>query len=416
MQIRITKRAVDAIQPDPDKVIWAWDTELKGFGVKTSAGGHKAYVVEYRVGSRGRTSRKRRYTIGQHGSPWTPDLARSEAKRLLGLAAAGQDPLAARLEQRQKQAETLADLFNLYLERYARPNLKPRTLEETERALRRDLLPRLGTRHIGDITKRDIVRIIDDVASRAPTMANRLFAYMRRFFNWCVERGYIAISPCYGLKSPSEQRERDRVLNDAELVEVWRSAEIIGSYWAPVVKLMILTAQRRSEIVGMAWNELDLAGALWTIPGERTKNGRQHTVPLPPLSIELLKALPRIAFTDVSGRRRQSPLIFTTTGTTPVSGLSKLKRQIDTLILERRRLIDPEAEPMPSWTFHDLRRTATTGMARLGIEPHIADAILNHKDGTIRGVAAIYNRHAYLEERRAALAVWAGEVASLVAR
>jgi integrase len=404
VQAKITKRTVDAAVVDAARDTWLWDSEIKGFGVRLRPNGRKTYIVEYRPGGGGRRAPKRRYTIGPHGSPWTPDTARAEARRILGLVAANRDPLAERSERRRRDANTVAEIAADFIEKYARRRQK--SWRETKRVFLSDMNPAFGNKAIENVTRQDVVRLLDRVAERGPVMANRTLAYMRRFFNWCIERGYMEQNPCTGLRSFGEAVSRDRTLDDGELVEVWQAAEHVGSVWAPLIKLLILTAQRRSEVAEMRWSEIDFVRRTWTIPAERAKNKRAHDVPLADTALATLEAQPRLSFQDQVGSMVESPFVFTTTGKTPVSGFSKAKQILDRAILEARRESDPDAQAMPHWTFHDLRRTATTGMARLGIHPHIADAVLNHKEGTIRGVAAVYNRHAYLDERRRALEAW----------
>ncbi|KAF0112379.1 MAG: putative phage integrase [Rhodospirillaceae bacterium] len=399
MQAKITKRTVDAIAATEGEA-WIWDTDLKGFGVRVRSSGRKTYVVEYRPGAGGRTAPKRRFVIGQHGSPWTPETARSEAKRILGLVESGQDPAAERTEARRKEGETVAEIAAVFVAKYCK--LHQRSWAETERVFVKDVNPRLGAKRLQDVTKGDLARLLDTVAERGPIMANRTLAYVRRFFNWCVEKDYLTTSPATGLKPPGAACARERTLDDDELVEVWRAAEAVGSVWKPLVMLLILTAQRRSEVAGMLWSEVDFERRLWTLPAERAKNGRTHEVPLVDTSVAVLKAVPRLG---------DSALAFTTTGVTPVSGMANAKIAIDRAIARHR---GEGVAPMPGWTFHDLRRTITTGMARLGIHPHVADAILNHKSGSIQGVAAVYNRHAYTEERRRALEAWERHVLALL--
>ncbi|KAF0140360.1 MAG: putative phage integrase [Rhodospirillaceae bacterium] len=399
MQAKITKRTVDAIAATVSDV-WVWDADLKGFGVRVRTSGRKTYVVEYRPGAGGRAAPKRRFVIGQHGSPWTPETARSEARRILGLVESGHDPVAERTEARRKEGENVAEIAAVFVAKYCK--LHQRSWEETERVFLKDVNPRLGAKRLQDVTKGDLARLLDAVAERGPIMANRTLAYMRRFFNWCIEKDYITTSPATGLKPPGAACTRERTLDDGELMEVWRAAKAVGSVWEPLVMLLILTAQRRSEVAGILWGEVDFERRLWTLPAERAKNGRTHEVPLVDAAIAVLKAVPRLG---------ESALVFTTTGYTPVSGLSKAKIILDRAIAKAR---GENAAPMPGWTFHDLRRTATTGMARLGIHPHVADAILNHKSGAIQGVAAIYNRHAYTEERRRALEAWERHVLALL--
>ena len=398
MRARITKRVVDTASTEGGRESWVWDTELRGFGLRVRPNGHKTYIVEYRPGAGGRGVQKRRLTIGTHGSPWTPSGAREEAVRILGQVANKHDPAAAKVEARRKDGSTVAELADAFVEKYAKVN--QRSWEQTDRAIRHDVLPAIGSLQAEDVTRRDIVRILDTVAERGPIMANRVLAYTRKFFGWCVERGHVADNPCAGIKAPGVAKTRERVLGDDELAEVWRAADAVGWPWGPVVKLLTLTAQRRSEVVGMRWSELDLDKATWSLPGSRTKNKRAHEVPLTAAAVDILRGLPRMP----------GPFVFSTTGRSAVSAFTQAKAKLNRAILDACG----EAEPIPHWTFHDLRRTATTGMARLGIHPHVADAVLNHRTGAIQGVAAIYNRHAYLDERRRALDAWESHVLAIL--
>ena len=401
MKVKLTKRAVDALVATDGRLFVA-DTDLAGFGMIVTPAGSKSYIVEYRPGPGGRAAPKRRVTIGKHGSPWTPATARDEAKRTLGLVAAGRDPAAEKTEARRKEGTTVEQIATDFIEKYCKARQK--SWQETERVFRNDVYPAFGSKPVEDITRQDVVRLVDAVAARGPIMANRTLAYVRKFFNWCIERGYLTATPCAGIKQPGAAKARERVIDDGELAEVWRAAEAIGGNWGAVVKLLILTAQRRDEVVSMRWEELDLESTNWTLPGERTKNKRWHEVPLVATAVAALRAVPRLA---------GCPYVFSTTGMTAMSGLSRAKRRLDAAIADSRAKVG-NAEPMPGWTFHDLRRTATTGMARLGIHPHVADAILNHKSGAIQGVAAVYNRHGYLDERRRALEAWEGHVMVVV--
>ena len=277
MQTKITKRAVDAAST-PEKRLYVFDTDLKGFGLMVTAKGHKSYFVEYRANGGGRSQPKRRYTIGTHGSPWTPTKARTEAARLLGLVTSGKDPASERTHERHSRRSTFSDIVEEYIEKYAKQ--RQRSWRETDRVFRRDILPALGRKTLDEISKRDVVRLLDDTASRAPIMANRHLAYMRKLFNWCIERGYLDVSPCAGLKPPGAERSRDRVLDDTELAEVWHGATDLGWPWGDFVKLLILTAQRRNEVSAMKWEELDLEKRTWTLPQYRAKNRTGHIIPL----------------------------------------------------------------------------------------------------------------------------------------
>ena len=198
------------------------------------------------------------------------------------------------------------------------------------------------------------------------------------------------MNPCTGVHRPATLKARDRILTDAELVKFWKAANAERVEFGALLKLLLLTGCRLNEVAGMRRAEID--GATWTIPGERTKNGRAHVVPLSPLVRELITSVPT-----------EGDLVFTTNGATPPSGWSKIKNRLDA------------AMKIPPWRLHDLRRTAATGMADIGVAPHIVEAVLNHVSGHKSGVAGVYNRAQYAAEKKAALARWATHVEALIA-
>lgn len=400
-RVRLTKNHVDTMAVGQ----LSWDADVPGFAVRRLATA-TVYVVKYRVGGK-----QRWFTIGRHGVPWTVQTAREEARRLVGEVAAGRDPQSAKEAARTSTVGvTVAEVFETF---FARHVSRTKVGKEYRGAFRNEVLPYWGSRPVEKVTKRDVIRMLDRIVDRGASIrANRVFAYVRKFFNWCVERDLIASSPCNGVRSPSEERQRDRVLSDQELRLLWLAADRIGWPFGPLVHLLVLTAQRLNEVAGMRWSELDLDQAMWTIPATRAKNGSVHHVPLSPAAIRVIRTLPRLDRSD---------LVFTTTGRTAVSGWTRAKMRIDTAM--RTIMIDEAGtegrsasaiEPPCDWRFHDIRRSVTTGLAAMGVAPHVADRILNHVQGTIRGVAAVYNRHAYLEERRHALEVWAARLDMIV--
>jgi integrase len=210
-----------------------------------------------------------------------------------------------------------------------------------------------------------------------------------------------------------KEAARDRALTDDEIRLFWVGCDKLGWPFGPMFKLLLLTAQRRDELGTMEWRELDLAARRWIIPLEKAKNDRAHEVHLSDLAVEIIDELPKISRRRVDGAGAEpSPYLFTTNGERPVSGFSKAKDRLDKNMVQLLRAEfeetgqDPKKAQIEGWIIHDLRRTAATGMARLNIAPHVVDRILNHVSGTIRGVAAVYNRHAYLEDRKAALEAW----------
>ncbi|MEJ5218866.1 tyrosine-type recombinase/integrase [Cognatishimia sp. D5M38] len=404
MQAKITKTLVDKTEASTREV-WVWDTEIRGFGLRVRPTGRKSYVVEYRPGAGGRNAPKRRYTIGTHGSPWTPTAARKRAIEVLAEVVKGNDPSADRQSSRNDDAETVAHFIGHFIERYAKHHQK--SWRETERTLQKDVAPRIGKKRLLDVTKRDVAVLIDAMTERAPVGAQRTFSHTRRFFNWCVEQGFLQSNPCAGMKPPAGTSVRERVLSDSEVAAIWSATGSLPLLWECAFRVLLLTAQRKNEVLSMEWSEIDRNMRLWKIPGEKTKNGRAHEVPLSELLFEVLGKIPRIG---------DSRYVFTTNGKTPLASQSKIKRRLDALsssIHSQHNDHEENNQPIPHWTIHDLRRTATTGMARLGIAPHVADALLNHKSGSLSGVAAVYNRYGYLDERRRALKMWEEHVISL---
>src|SRR5262245_18774930 len=222
---------------------------------------------------------------------------------------------------------------------------------------------------VHDITRRDVLDILDRVVDGgAPIAANRVFAAVRKFFNWCVARDILAASPCTGVKPPTAESARDRVLSDDELRLVWQAANKLGGTFGPLVKLLALTGQRRDEVAQMRWNEIDIDNRLWTLPPARVKNNQPHEVPLSGAAVTVLNNVPRAA---------GSPYVFTTNdGASPASGYSKGKRRIDALL----------PRDMSPWRLHDLRRSTASGLARLGINLPVIEKVLNHASGSFAGI------------------------------
>ena len=399
---KINKKLVDSLDATGSE-LWVWDTEVKGFGVRMRPGGRKTYVIEYRPGAGGRVAPKRRYTIGQHGSPWTPDAARKKAIEILGEVIKGGDPTKVRNDARRPDEDTIGYHVRQYLLGSVRRTQK--SWKETERILMREFVPFFDSVRLNSVSKRDIAQLVEPIALRAPIMADRTFSHIRRFFNWCVEQGSLEANPVLGLRRISTASEREHVLSDFELGTVWNTLDTCGPLWAAAFKLLILTAQRKSEVLEMEFAELDMSDKIWRIPGSRTKNGRAHEVPLTEMMLEIIKSIPKI---------QGSKFIFSASGHQPLADQSRVKRLLDARIIDSVTTTTREPkQTIRHWTIHDLRRTATTGMARLGVAPHVADAILNHKGAGVTGVAAIYNRYSYMKERRQALESWGQYVEAL---
>jgi integrase len=399
-RIRLTQLAADKIAPPPAGRVVYWDRVLPGFGLRVTSNGARSWIASYRLAD----GRKVMETIAPIARLPKVDDARQAARASMEKAASGDNPVAEKRALAGRAAtNSVAASVARYLEHCDR-NLKPKTAREWRRIFEHDVVPRWGERPLAEITKGDVLELVNDKAARrerkrqgltegAAVQAGKMLTRLRTFFGWAVAGDLAPADPTAGVRKPAKERSRDRVLTDAEIALFWNGAEQLGRPFGLVFRLMLLTAQRESEVAGMRWSELDLDARTWTIPGARAKNGKPHIVHLNPLAVELLDQVPRIVDQD---------LLFSGNGITPVSGFSSAKARLDA------------AMDATDWVLHDLRRTATTGLARLGIAPHIADKVLNHAAGTIRGVAATYNRFEYLAERQAALDAWGRLVESLV--
>ena len=400
----LTVQSVEKLKPDPSRRVEIPDGLLPGLYLIIQPSGVRSWAVRYRA-----AGKPRKLTLGPYPAVGLGD-ARERARDALKAVANGHDPGQEKQAARRETAsigpdrDLVATLIASFLDRYVRPRLKPRSAEEVERLFKLHVLPAWGERRVQDITRRDVVELLDRITDRGtPVAANRTFAAIRKLFNWAVERSILhGPSPCAGVRLPSVERSRDRVLSDEELRLVWLAAGQIGWPFGSMVQLLILTCQRRDEVAAMRWSEISAAEQLWTIPGARTKNGQPHQIPLSDAARDILSKLPRLAGSD---------LVFTTTGATPVSGYSNAKERLDRVIAElaarQVQSRNGEATTIRNWRLHDLRRTVASGMARLGIAPHVIEAVLNHRSGIVSGIAAVYNRHDYHGEKQDALERWA---------
>jgi integrase len=397
------------------------DGLLVGLYLVVQPSGAKSFAVRYRY-----AGQPRKLTLGAFPAV-TLDAARDIGGKALRAAAEGRDPATEKQERKGEskraaleEARGKRDLFENvareFVERHAMKSTRETTWRETARILGLrpdaegklvefggDVIPAWKGRKVQDITKRDVITLLDAVNDRAPIMANRVLAAVRKLFNWCLARDVIQVSPCSLIEPPSPERSRDRILRDDELRLVWNAAGADASPFGPLVKLLILTGQRLAEVGGMRWGELDLETKLWTLPAERVKNGERHEVPLSDAAVGILRALPRIKTTK--------GFVFTTTRDAAVSGFSRAKDRLDAAV---EASLAKGAKPPEHWTFHDLRRTMASGMARLGIQLPVIEKVLNHSSGSFRGVVGVYQRHSYADEKRQALDAWASFVQSTV--
>lgn len=387
MAEKLTKKFIEGLDFDStvSKDIH-WDADISGLGIRLYESGKKSFILSYR-----QNGTKRLYTIGQYGNI-TLEQARDIAKKRLGEVADGKDPLVIRQASRKKHEWTVKRSFYDFLEKYAK--IHNEYWPQTQRIFEKDVLPVLGSKPIDEVTKEHVNKILDKVMARgSPIMANRTLAALRKFFNWCIERDLIKFSPAYKISSPAKNPSRDRVLSDSELCEIWHASGELGYPFSNLVQFLMLTAQRRGEVVNMTWDQYNQEQGLWVIPRENTKNDRQHDIPLSPMAI-----------TTLMNCKDMGEYVFTSAGTKPFENVSRAKAQLDQILRATRK--NQKRFPIGAWRLHDLRRTAASGMARLGVAPHVIEKVLNHSSGIISGVAAVYNRHQYTKEIGEALALW----------
>jgi integrase len=351
--------------------------------------------VRYRSG--GQT---RKHTLGSYPAI---DLtaARKLAATALRAAAEGRDPGREKLQARETASDTVAAVVAQFIDLHSRRSNRPRTVAETQRLFDLHVMPRWRRRLLKDITRRDVLELLDGiVAGGRPVAANRTLTVIKTMFGWAIQRDIVSTSPCVGVKPPTLEQTRDRVLSDDELRGIWLAAERLGGPYASLVKLLALTGQRRDEVARMSWSEVNLDAWLWTLPRERSKNGKPHDIPLSKPAVAVLKSLPRIG---------DSPFVLTTNGAVPASNYGKNKRRLDAAITARN-----EGTALPQWQLHDLRRTAASGMARLGINLPVIEKVLNHSSGSFDGIVGVYQRHDFADEKRHALERWGAHVTDLV--
>lgn len=384
------------------------DGGVKGLYLVRQPTGTMSWAARYR-----HDGKTRKLTVGPYPLIGLAE-ARQKAADALRLALEGQDPAgkkaaeraAARVGEPIIDRDQVSNVIDEFLKREIRP--KNRSYELVEAIFRNHVTPKWGDRKIQSITRRDVIELTDALVDKGqPYAANRTFAHVRRLFNWAISRGVVDASPCGGLKLPGAEEARDRVLSDSELRVFWLATERLDEPFRGFFRVLLLTGQRRDEVAGIRDAEFD--GDRWTIPGERSKNGRANLVPVVSELQMVLDAIPRID--------APAGYLFTTTGQTPISGFSRVKARLDGLMLDllRKEAGDvAQGVTLQPWRIHDLRRTAATGMARLRVPPHVIEAVLNHKTGQISGIASVYNRFEYEDEKRSALSTWARYVATLV--
>jgi integrase len=371
------------------------DGKVSGLYLVIQPSGSKSWAVRYRA-----AGQPKKLTLGPYPAI---DLAtaRKRAQEAIGdIAGEKKASRAAARAERAAEDNRLDRIAASYVDRYVKRKVGKAWGKEIERLFRVEIIPKLGDKRIGAVTKPDIRDLLDTIVDRgSPITANRTFATLRQLFNWAVDRDLITASPM-PRSAPAPETARDRVLSDEEIHVAWRAFEQVGWPFGPIGKLLLLTGARRDEIAEGTWGEIDFEAKTWTIPATRTKNEEAHEIPLSDTALEILKGLPRIA--------GKPGFVFTTTGRSPVSGFSKAKRAVDAAVLGCLKEDRGDgAKAPPHWTLHDLRRTLATSLQGLGVRLEVTEAVLNHTSGSRAGIVGVYQRYKYTTEKRAALDAWA---------
>jgi integrase len=400
------------------------DGKVGGLYYVVQPSGATSWALRYR-----HLGKPRKLTIGSGAIPM-PE-ARDLAREALAKIARGDNPAEEKVIA--KQAAMIADkpasdmvetVVASFLDRYAMRQCKPTTWGEYKRILENNVATPWRGRRLGELTRVDVHELLDGIIDRgAAVQANRTFAALRTMSNWAIERGLIDRNPCAGLKAPTQEKSRERVLADDEIRLAWLAFEKVGWPFGQLGKLLLLTGARRDEIAEAKWSELDADRKLLILAPARMKAKEAHEIPLTKTAMEVVAALPKIAGKSKKqkpesekGKEKEPEFLFTTSGERPVSGFSKGKAHIDRVIADmiRAEKKDDKADELPHWVFHDLRRTVATNLQKLGVKLEVTEAVLGHVSGSRSGIVGIYQRHRFEEEKRAALEAWARRLDAIV--
>ncbi|ESY19284.1 MULTISPECIES: site-specific integrase [unclassified Mesorhizobium] len=427
----LTAASLLKLKADPSKRREIADGILTGLYFVIQPTGRKSWAVRYRASGIPKKVTLGNSLFGDDADAAGEELTRirREAAHILDRVRRGEDPGAEKQAAKREVKDEDRDKFQTVVERYLKEYAFKRR-GETEKA--RLLGMRLqdgewitnperavglwGDKRIQDVTRRDIREHLEKLAATAPIGANRTFAELRKFFNWTVGKDILTASPMTDLQAPSEENNsRNRILtrrkevpgsSDNELRWLWQACKAYDGAagrgpFGLFLQLLVMTGQRRSEVAEMTWGEIDMEAAEWTIPAARSKNGEPHVVPLSKEALAILRAVPRI--------KSKAGYVFTTGGESPISGFSRMKLRVDKLMAK-----SAGETKIADWTLHDIRRTVAAGMQRLGVRMEVTEKVLNHKSGSFRGIAAIYQVDDYADEKRASLDVWGRFVIELV--
>ena len=360
----------------------------RGFGVRVTAAGARAFILNYRL-----RGIEHRYTVGAWPD-WSALKAVREARSLRQRIDRGENPIEDRTPS--PATETVASIIDDFVARHVRNKNQPlRSADEYESAFKRLVKPRIGKLGIYEVRRSHVIKMLDEIEdTNGPVMADRTLAYLRKAFNWYATRDdQFSVPVVRGMgRIKSKERARTRVLSDDQIRTIWPALAGAGTF-GPLVKMLLLTAQRRDEVAHISRKEIGEDG-IWTIPAERYKTKKPNFVPLSKAALAIIAAQPKIDGCDY---------VFPSRANTPFCGFSKSKAALDKAVLQvmqKQAKKGTKVETLPNWTLHDLRRTAKTLMVRAGVRPDISERVLGH---VITGVEGTYDRHSYADEKRDAL-------------
>jgi integrase len=388
----LTAKKIENIKPGADRQEIP-DGGCRGLYLIVQPSGRRSWAVRYRF-----DGKPKKLTLDGVGSLAE---ARKAATGALHELERGNDPSALKFDAKatadkaaaERAGDTVDNLAAQFIERYAKKQTRPASWRMTQRIFDRIILPAWWGRSIHEIKRRDVIDLVEGVAEKTPILANRVHAALSKFFNWLASRDVIVASPVAGVARPSKENARDRILSDGEIKAVWSACDVIGGQGGACVKLLLLTGQRRGEVAGMRWAEIE--DDLWTLPPDRTKNGQKHSVPLSRQVMAVIGSVPQIA--------NDADSVFVGAGNRKLAGFSHIKDDLDAHL----KLKGP-------WVLHDLRRTVASGMARIGVTLPTIERVLNHKSESFAGIVGVYQRHDFAAEKRAALQRWADHVEGIV--
>ena len=380
--MKFTDRQIKSLKPKKTRYE-VWEDNGKGFGVRVAPTGRKSFIFLYRF-----QGTSRRMTFGNYPETSLADAHAAHAKSRQ-LLEQGNDPATVEQDAKEesRRSPSIKRLAAEYIGKYAKP--RKRSWKEDERILNKDVVPRWGKRKAQDITRRDIILLLDEIVDRgALIQANRTLATIRKMYSFAMGRGILESSPCVAIPAPSKENRRDRVLNEEEIRTFWEKLDTakMDNATALALKFQLITAQRKGEVAGAEWKDFDLKNGWWTIPANKAKNGFPHRVPLSSLATEILKELKNVT--------SQSQWLFPS----PRNGQHIAETSVDHAVRE-----NAEHFEVDHFTPHDLRRTAASMMTASGIQRLTVAKVLNHVE---TGVTAVYDRHSYDKEKRQALETW----------